>query len=64
MQLGLCVSDWTLGNPLCNAVNFQDSLNNLLQAGIAVGDVAFHHVVQVVQNACEVNVGPGQLSEG
>lgn len=59
----LDVSLWPLLDPGLDLVQRHDILERLLQVGVLLGQVGLGHVVQVVDDAREVEIGPGQLAQ-
>lgn len=57
LQLGL----WTLGDPFLDAFESENLIDDLLQVRIVSSQVFFGHVVHVVENSSEIDVGPREL---
>lgn len=59
----LDLGDWSLLNPRLDLLQLHDVVERLLQAGVLLHQVGLGHVVQVVDDAREVEVGPGELAQ-
>lgn len=57
----LYFGDGALIDPSLDGLQGVDGINNPTQSRIWLKQIALYHVVHVVGNAGEVNIGPGEL---
>lgn len=52
---------WSFFEPSLDRFDFTDIADNLLQIWTVAGQIESNHEVQIVQNANEEDISPGQL---
>lgn len=62
MEHHLDVGLWSLFEPCLDLLQREYAVNDALQVRVLLDQIRFRHVVQVVQDAGEVQVSPGQLN--